>query len=154
MATTWEKGAASVPARRVSSGQGQRLKFLIGGLLILGAVAYLIVSGTLSGARFFIAVDELLSKPEFIGQTVRITGAVLGESIVYDETNLTIEFTIANVQEPYDDLALALNQAVNNPNANRLQADLQPVECRVFRIGAAQGGAGRHGENGAKRVNA
>ncbi len=125
MATTWEKGAVSVPARRVSSGQGQRLKFLIGGLLILGAVAYLIVSGTLSGARFFISVDELLSKPEFIGQTVRITGAVLGESIVYDETNLTIEFTIANVQEPYDDLALALNQAVNNPNANRIQVRVE-----------------------------
>ena len=61
MATTWEKGAVSVPARRMRSGQGQRLKFLIGGLLILGAVVYLIISGTLTGARFFISVDELLS---------------------------------------------------------------------------------------------
>lgn len=121
MTTTWEKGAVSVPPRRaVSAGQAGRLKFLIGGLLILGAVGYLIVSGTLTGARFFISVDELLSKPDYVGQTVRITGAVLGDSITYDEQTLTIEFTIANVQEPFDDLALALHQAVNNPDASRI----------------------------------
>ncbi|MBE2269837.1 MAG: cytochrome c maturation protein CcmE [Anaerolinea sp.] len=96
------------------------MKFLIGGLLILGAVVYLMISGTVSGARFFISVDELLSKPDYAGQTVRITGAVLGDTITYDPETLTIEFTIANIQEPYSDLALALNHAVNDPDAQRL----------------------------------
>ncbi len=120
---TWEKSAISVPVR--SSRSGERLKFLIGGLLILGAVMYLIISGTLTGASYFISVDELLSKPEYLGQTVRITGAVLGDTITYDTETLTIEFTIANVQEPYDDLALALNHAVNNPNASRIRVRVE-----------------------------
>ena len=49
---TWEKAAnpqsEAVKRRGLNVG---RLKFLIGGLLILGAVAYLVISGTLSGAQ-------------------------------------------------------------------------------------------------------
>lgn len=122
MATTWEKGAVAVPMRQ--SG-GERLKFLIGGVLILAAVAYLIVSGTLTGARYFISVDDLLTNTDYVGQTVRVTGAVLGETITYDTETLTIEFTIANVREPYDDLALALHEAVNNPDARRVHVRVE-----------------------------
>lgn len=116
----WEKSSVSIPQRASGGVKSGRWKFLLGGLLILGAVAYLVVSGTLSGARFFISVNEVISNPEYVGQTVRITGAVLGDTITYDADTLTIEFTIVNVQEPYSDLALALNQAVNNPDASRL----------------------------------
>jgi cytochrome c-type biogenesis protein CcmE len=100
--------------------RGGRLKFLIGGLLILGAVAYLIVSGTATSARFFITVEELVDEPEYVGQTIRISGAVLGDTIHYDSENLIIEFTIANIPQQFDNLALALHDAVNNPEAARL----------------------------------
>src|SRR5688572_21782368 len=115
---TWEKrtNAGSVPARR---GSGERLKFIIGGLLILGAVAYLIVSGTLAGTQYFITVDEALNNPAYVGQTVRLSGAVIGDSIAYDSETLTIDFTVANIPTEFDDLATALHNAVNDPTSTR-----------------------------------
>jgi cytochrome c-type biogenesis protein CcmE len=121
---TWEK--TQVPgAKKISAGSNSRLKFMIGGVLILAAVAYLIISGTMSGARYFITVDQLLSDPQYAGQTVRISGAVLGDSIQYNAENLVIEFTIVNIPEEFDDLALALHEAVNNENATRLSVRVE-----------------------------
>ena len=119
---TWEKGASVVLPRKK---QSERLKFLIGGVLILGAVIYLIVNGTLAGARYFITVDDLVGNSEYVGQTVRVSGSVIGETIHYDAENLLIEFTIAHVEEPYDDLAQALYEAAHNPNASRVQVRVE-----------------------------
>lgn len=116
---TWEKtGNAEVLLRR--SNAGGRWKFLVGGLLILASIAYLIVSGTLTSARFFITVDEVVNNPAYIDQTVQITGAVLGDTIDYDADNGIIRFTIVNMPAEFDDLATALHEAVNDPNATRL----------------------------------
>jgi len=117
---TWEK-----PKHGLQPQKSGRLKFLIGGLLILGAVAYLIFSSTATGARFFITVDELLADPAYHGQTVRISGAVLGESIDYDREELLIEFTIANIPQEFDDLAVTLHDSVNNPDATRLRVRVE-----------------------------
>jgi len=112
----WEKiaGASSQSKRR------EFPKFLIGGVLLLVAVGYLIISGTMGGARYFMTVDELVSDPQYVGQKVRITGAVIGESIVYDSENLIIQFTIANVEDNPTDLAFALHNAVSDPTIARL----------------------------------
>lgn len=117
---TWEKSSGAADQLRRSSTSSNRLKFLIGGLLILAAVGYLIVSGTLTGARYFMTVDELIANPDYIGQNVRISGAVLGPSIEYDAETLTIEFTISNIPAEFDNLALALHQSVNDPSQNRI----------------------------------
>lgn len=119
---TWEKVPSGdvVPASR-----GGRWKLFVGGLLILGAVAYLVISGTATGARFFINVDDLLKNSAYVGQSVRVTGAVLGDSIQYDSENLVIEFTVVNVPEEYDNLAEALHLAVNNPEASRLNVRVE-----------------------------
>ena len=37
----------------------QRTKFILGGLLILAAVVYLIVSSTKASAEYFMTIDEL-----------------------------------------------------------------------------------------------
>jgi len=95
---------------------------MAGGLLLLGAVLFLVLSGTMSGARYFITVDELLANPaKYAGQTVRVSGAVDGATIQYDPEALLITFTVANVPDQTPDLALALHEAVQDPNANRLQ---------------------------------
>ena len=118
---TWEKPRSSTAEPASARRSGGRWKFLLGGALILAAVGYLIVSGMLSGARYYITVDELVSNPgQYAGQTVRVSGAVIGDSIQYDSQNLVIDFTVANVQEPYDDLAAALHRAVNDSSATRM----------------------------------
>ncbi len=119
--TNWEKPISNVSQ---SKGNSERWKFLVGGLLILGAVFYLIASGTATGARFFITVEDLLSNADYQGETVRISGAVLGPSIDYtvseDGTSSTITFVISNIPDEFDDLAQVLNESVNNPDAPRV----------------------------------
>lgn len=119
-ATWYKETVPASPARR-----GERLKFLIGGVILLAAIGYLVISGTLGGARYFITVDEVVNNPEYIGETVRISGAVIGETIVYDDQELILDFTIANIPEDVDDLALTLYQAVNDPTATRLHIHLE-----------------------------
>ncbi len=46
----------------VESHPAGRLKFIIGGLLIVAAVVYLIVSSTQASAQYFLTVDELIAK--------------------------------------------------------------------------------------------
>lgn len=126
----WEKptdaSAKDDPRLKLLNRQkrGQRLVFLTGGLLILGAIAYLVASGTLLGARFFISVEELLANPDYVGQSVRITGSVVGETIFIDESdpdNTVIQFTIAHVPvAALDNLAEALHVAANSPTVTRL----------------------------------
>lgn len=137
---TWEKPVGvSTPV----SGTGNRLKFLIGGLLILGAAAYLLISGTASGAKFFITIAELKANAQYVGQSVRISGAVIGDSIQYDERNLIIEFTIADLPAGVDNLADALHQAVSDPNAeqiavrveNQVKPDLLQHEAQAILTG-------------------
>jgi len=70
----WEKAQFTPERARLVGRHTARWQYLVGGLLILGSVAYLLVSGTLTGARFFITVQELLTDPQYMGQQVRVTG--------------------------------------------------------------------------------
>ena len=83
-------------------------------------MVYLVISGTLTGAQYFITVNDLMQTPAYVGKSVRITGAVLGDSIQYDEKTLLITFTIANVPTQGDNLGQALHDAVIDPNATHL----------------------------------
>jgi cytochrome c-type biogenesis protein CcmE len=114
----WEKPNVSVPASKSPS---QYLKFIIGGVLMLVAVVYLIISGTTSGVRYFITIDDLLKNSQYVGKTVRMSGAVIGDTIVYDKDKLTIDFTVANIPEDTTDLARILHEAVTNPAAKRVK---------------------------------
>ncbi len=119
---TWEKE----PTQTVTTlSRGNRLKFIVAGLLLVGAAAYLIVSGTLTSQRYFITIEDLLLKDDYAGQAVRITGAVIGDSIEYDSATLSLDFTVAHIPEKTDDLARDLHLAVNNPDALRLPVHLE-----------------------------
>lgn len=118
-------GKTNQPQTQVKPASTERLKFMIGGLLLLVGVVYLMISGTSSGARYFITVDELVKNADYIGKTVRISGSVIGDSIVYDSKNLIIDFTIANIPEDTTNLAAALHDAVNDPNAARLSVHVE-----------------------------
>jgi cytochrome c-type biogenesis protein CcmE len=110
-----------------AAGSGGRTKFLIGGLMIVVAVVYLIASSTGTAAQYYLTVDELVAKGQVDPErTYRISGAVDGDSIVYDSKTLTLRFTIVNMPADLDEiekaggLAKVLNQVVNDPAASRL----------------------------------
>lgn len=120
---TWEKPQST--AQPTGAGGNERLKFLIGGILILVAVGFLIINGTLSGARYYITVDELVGNPAYVGQTVRVAGAVDGATINFDSQNLIITFETANVPLDYDNLATALHEALLDTNGKRLSVRVE-----------------------------
>lgn len=106
----------------------QRNKFLFGGLLILAAVVYLIASSTQASAEYFMTIDELNEKGQKVaGKSLRVSGAIIGDSIQYDPQTLTLRFTVAHVPgdnaelEAQGGLAEALHQAVIDPGRSRMQ---------------------------------
>lgn len=104
-----------------------RPKFLIGGLLILAALVYLIASSTAASAQYFMTIEELQAQADTIGErNLRISGAVIGDTIQYDAENLRLTFEVAHVPGDQKDidaeggLAQALHNAVMDPNRPRL----------------------------------
>jgi cytochrome c-type biogenesis protein CcmE len=112
------------PSNKRSSNQ---IKFLIGGFLFLVAVIFLIIGATRATAEFFITVRELQeSEKDLTGKNLRVSGAVLGDSIFYDSNTGLLYFAIAHIPGDEDDiealggLSLALHQAVNDITTPRL----------------------------------
>jgi len=104
-----------------------RTKFLIGGGLIIAAVAFLIITSTMAGAQYFFTIDELMARgSDAVGTPSRISGAVLGDTITYDPETLELRFTIVHMpadQALLDEeggLAEALHAAVMDPDRTRL----------------------------------
>lgn len=124
--TSWEKSPAATDAAsrlKVKKTAG-RWKFLIVGLVILGAMAYLLLSSTLIGARYYMTIDELVTGDN-MGKNVRVSGAVVGDPI-FDPATGILTFTVANIPNNNDEirdqggLAKVLHNAVNDANATRL----------------------------------
>lgn len=105
-----------------------RTKFFAGGALILAAVVYLIVSSTQASAQYFLTVQELASKDEEnVGRSVRVSGAVIGDTIDYDPQTMALTFTVAHVPgsnreiDAQGGLAKVLHDAVVDPSRPRMQ---------------------------------
>jgi len=120
----WEKSQVLPAQTRAKS--GGRWKFLVIGAVILGAIAYLLFSSTLIGARYYVTVDELLGDEAMHGKTVRVSGAVDGEPVFNPETQ-ELSFVVANIPNSNDEireqggLATVLHQAVEDPSATRMK---------------------------------
>jgi cytochrome c-type biogenesis protein CcmE len=106
------------------------LKFIIGGLLILSAVIFLIVSSLIQpgGTQYFLTVNELKNRStEMLGRQVRVSGVVLGDTIKYDPKTLDITFTVAhipgdnNVIDQMGGLAAVLKKAAHDGSLTHLQ---------------------------------
>ncbi len=98
-------------------------KFMLGGIFILGAVVFLIWTATKASAEYFLTIDELNAKgASMVDKSVRVSGAVVGDTVQYDAPNLKLTFEVAHV--PADEallkdqggLAAALHQAVIDPS--------------------------------------
>src|SRR5574342_558852 len=106
----------------------QRTKFILGGLLILAAVIYLIVSSTQASAEYFMTIDELKAKGSAaVGKSLRLSGAVIGDTIQYDPQTLTLTFEVAHVPgdnaeiEAQGGLAKVLHAAVVDTTRSRVK---------------------------------
>ena len=88
----------------------------------------------------------MLNDSAYLGKTVRLSGAVDGESIEYDSENAIIRFEVVNIPSEFDDLASALHAALANPAASRLSIvvedeaipDLLQHEAQAILTGALE----------------
>lgn len=130
-------------------------KFVIGGFLILGAVVFLIWSSTAATSEYFLTIDELNEKGASIAdRNVRLSGAVIGDSIQYDAQTLTLTFEIAHVPadqaliEDEGGLAVALHQAVIDPTRSRVKIQYIGPMPDLLRHEAQAIVTGKLGEDG------
>jgi cytochrome c-type biogenesis protein CcmE len=103
-------------------------KYIIGGLIIVVTIGALIFLATKAETQYFLTVDELLQKGNsIVDKKVRISGAVIGDSIEYNPSSFTLKFKIANVSgdlkaiDAQGGLAAALHAAVIDPSRTQLQ---------------------------------
>ena len=133
----------------------QRSKFILGGLLILAAVVYLIASSTQASAEYFMTVDELNAEgTAVVGKSLRASGAVIGETIQYDPSTLTLSFEVAHVPgdnadiEAQGGLAFVLHEAVTDPSRARIKVVYNGAKPDLLRDEAQAIMTGKLGEDG------
>jgi cytochrome c-type biogenesis protein CcmE len=138
-----------------SPAKGSQKKFVFGGILIIAAIILLIITNTRAGAQYFLTIDEIKERQEeIIGKDIRVSGAVLGDTIQYDTENLIIKFEVAHVPgdnkeiDAQGGLALVLHQAVNNPDANRISVVYEGVMPDLLQNEAQAIMTGKIGEDG------
>ncbi len=118
--------ATQMPEHR---GVNSKIKFVVGGLLIAAAIVYLITTSIQENTQYYLTVEETLekyAKGELEDRNLRVSGAVIGESINYDVDELRLEFTVVHIPgsraavEEEGGLAEALHLAVNDPSRKTL----------------------------------
>lgn len=135
--------------------QSPKMKFILGGIFILAAVVYLIISSTQASAQYFMTIDELNAKgANVVGKNVRVSGAILGDSIEYDPESLTLKFTVAHVTgdnaeiEAQGGLAEVLHQAVIDPTRSNIKVVYVGPKPDLLRNEAQAIMTGHMGEDG------
>ncbi len=133
---------------------------IVASLLIVAAVIYLIVSSTGSTARYFLTIEELSAMGEEAQtRNVTVSGAVLGETIVYDAMASHVQFTMVHIPadpqeiERAGGLAKVLNIAAQGQTGPQLEVvydgtkpDLLQDEAQAIVRGRLQGDGIFHAE--------
>ena len=132
-----------------------RNKFLVGGLFILAAVVYLIISSTKASVEYFKTVDELLAQRETVmGKSIRLSGAVVGDTITYNPDSLTLSFEVAHIPSRNEEidaaggLAAVLHEAVSDPLRSRILISYSGIKPDLLQNEAQAIMTGHLGDDG------
>ncbi|HEX7734486.1 MAG TPA: cytochrome c maturation protein CcmE [Ktedonobacteraceae bacterium] len=98
--------STSISASPETTGEGQRPRrrrlpwsIVLAGLVILGAVAYLIYANTQSNAAYDMTVSQLKQCSACVSQAVRVEGTVQKGSIQRDDATQRLAFVISDGQQ-------------------------------------------------------
>jgi cytochrome c-type biogenesis protein CcmE len=122
--TTWttEEAVQAKP-------QVNRLKFVLGAVLMLGAIGFLLWNGMRGNMQFYVTVDEFYARQdEMSTRDLRVSGRVLGDTIRFmqlDATNSRLEFEIVDdIGNPGQRLRIV---ALNEPLPDLLQHEAEAL---------------------------
>jgi cytochrome c-type biogenesis protein CcmE len=141
-----------LPEDVMSAGKG---KFIVGGVFIFIAVIFLIITASRGSIEYFMTVDELRDGgAAIVGKNLRISGAVVGDSIQYDPEKLTLTFEVAHVPgknseiEARGGLAKALHDAVTDVTRTHLTISYEGIKPDLLQNEAQAIITGHLGEDG------
>jgi len=82
----------------VSSNQtSKKIKFIVGGVVIVALIGYLIVSSISNAGAYYREVGEVLAQnSQLQGKSLRVNGNIVTESIKYDAPTLSLDFKISD----------------------------------------------------------
>jgi cytochrome c-type biogenesis protein CcmE len=105
-----------------SQAANKRVKFIIGGVVIVLAVIYLIFTATQSTAAYFLTVEELYDKGAAIhGRPVRVSGKVVGDTVDFNSRDLILRFQIV------DESGETLPVVFNGPKPDQMRHDAEAI---------------------------
>jgi cytochrome c-type biogenesis protein CcmE len=85
------KGAVS------TSKANNKVKYIVGGVVIVGLIAYLIISSISSAGAYYREVGEVLAQRDALaGKNLRVSGNIVTSSVTYDAANLDLNFMISD----------------------------------------------------------
>jgi cytochrome c-type biogenesis protein CcmE len=85
--------APSPAAKRLNRRQ---IRFIVGGAIIALTVAYMVFNAASGSAAFYVTVQEALTQAPVSQRDVRVSGLIVGDSIVWEPRDLRLEFQIAD----------------------------------------------------------
>lgn len=78
----------------------KQIKFIVGAAVVLGLIAYLIVSAISSSGAYYREVSEVLAEQAALtGKNLRVSGNIVTESIRYDAATLDLSFRISDPKD-------------------------------------------------------
>ncbi|MFQ5436225.1 MAG: cytochrome c maturation protein CcmE, partial [Anaerolineae bacterium] len=109
--------------------KSNRLKFIVGGVLLLGAIVFLVVNAMTGSTQLFKTVDEFYAdQSRLIGRDLRVSGRVIGDSIQFtqiDATTTRLEFDIVDdINNPGQRLHIV---AMNEPKPDLLKHEAEAL---------------------------
>lgn len=85
------------PRERVGPFPRAKLKFILGGAIILVAIAALIANGVRTAGNYYITLDELAAKgDQAVGQGLRVSAPVDKDSVNYDTRQIVLAFDLVD----------------------------------------------------------
>jgi cytochrome c-type biogenesis protein CcmE len=85
----------TIPLDVAGSKANKKIKFIVGGVVIVLAIAYLIYTGIQSSSAYFLTVGELQAQSvAMAGRTVRVSGMVDADTIAFNNKDLILDFEI------------------------------------------------------------
>ncbi len=120
----------------VEKPKSNRIKFIIGGLLMAAAIIFLVFNAMRGSTQLYVTVDEYYAQQnKLAGRDLRVSGWVIGDTIQFtqiDDTTSRLEFDIV------DDLANP-GQRLHIVAMNEPMPDLLQHEAQALVEGSAEG---------------
>lgn len=102
-------------ALRIIKKMIKKKRFLIGGILVVLAIAYLAYTGFGSSARYYLTVSELAAQKDSLKhQSLRVSGEVVNGSVEQNTDSGTLRFAIIDVEKKGDRLPVVYHGIVPN----------------------------------------